>query len=137
MPLAVALLCHPAGAYACLVTTLAAAVYAWHTRRFVPAFTAASAAALTALAFLQLAPDMAGVALVVLGAALLQAELVLPTYGAALVAGCAASIAGSWRLLAALPNSASVRLALAIAGTAALHAAVLRGFRLRTLGGTR
>ena len=110
MPFAVALLCHPAGAYACLVTALAAFVYAWHTRRFVPSFTAASAGALTTLAF----------------------------YGAALVAGCATTVAGSWRLLAAMPDSAPApRLAIAIAGTSALLAAVLRGFRLRTLGGAR
>ena len=62
MPFAVALLCHPAGAYACLVAAMAAFVYAWHTRRFVPAFTAASAALLTTLAFLQVPPDTPGVA---------------------------------------------------------------------------
>jgi membrane-bound serine protease (ClpP class) len=139
MPFAVALLCHPAGAYACLVTALAGLVYACHTRRFVPAFTAASAAALTTLAFLQVTPDAGGVALVALGVALLQAEFVLPTYGAALVTGCAAGIAGSWRLLAAAAETtpalpAAVRLALAIAGTLTLLAAVLRSFRLRTLG---
>jgi hypothetical protein len=94
MPFAVALLCHPAGAYACLVTTLAAVVYAWHTRRFVPSFTAASAGALTTLAFLQVPPDASDVALVGLGIALLQLELVLPTYGAALVAGCATTVTG-------------------------------------------
>lgn len=138
MPFAVALLCHPAGAYACLVTALAAFVYAWHTRRFVPSFTAASAGALTTLAFLQVPPDAADVALVGLGVALLQLELVLPTYGAALVTGCATTVAGSWRLLAAMPDSApALRLAVAIAGTSALVAAVLRGFRLRTLGGAR
>jgi membrane-bound ClpP family serine protease len=139
MPLAVALLCHPAGAYACLVTALAASVYACHTCAFVPAFTAVSAAALTTLAFLQVPPDFAGVALVALATVLLQAELVLPTYGAALVSGCAAGIAGSWRLLAAAAEAepalpAAARLAIALAGTLALLAAVLRGFRLRTLG---
>jgi membrane-bound serine protease (ClpP class) len=137
MPLAVALLCHPAGAYTCLVTALAAFAYAWHTRRFVPSFMAASAAALTTLAFLQVPPDGVGVALVALGVALLQTELMLPTYGAALVAGYAASVAGSWRLLAALPGSPTLWLAIALAGTSALLAAVLRGFRLRTLGRTR
>jgi membrane-bound ClpP family serine protease len=139
MPLAVALLCHPAGGYACLVTTLAAFAYACHTRSFVPAFTAASAAALTALAFLRVPPDAAGVALVVLATVLLQAEFMLPTYGAALATGCAAGIAGSWRLLAAAAGAvpalpAAARLALALAGTLTLLAAVLRGFRLRTLG---
>jgi membrane-bound ClpP family serine protease len=139
MPLAVALLCHPAGGYACLVAALAAFVYACHTHTFVPAFAAVSAAALTTLAFLQVPPDAAGVALVALATVLLQAEFVLPTYGATLVTGCAIGIAGSWRLLAtaavatpALP--AAARLAIALAGTATLLAAVLRGFRLWTLG---
>jgi hypothetical protein len=60
---------------------------------------------------------------------------VLPTYGAALLGGCAASVAGSWRLLEVTPALPMLlRLALAIAGTSALLAAVLRGFRLRTLG---
>ena len=139
MPFAVALLCHPAGAYACLVTALAAFTYACHTRRFVPAFTAVSASALTTLAFLQIPPDTTGVALVALGVTLLQVELMLPTYGGALVTGCTAAIAGSWRLLAsaasaAPPLPAGLRLALAIVGTLVLLAAVLRGFRLRTLG---
>jgi len=139
MPFAVALLSHPAGAYACLVTALAAFAHACHTRRFVPAFTAASAAALTMLAFVQVPPDTAGVALVALGVAVLQAELMLPTYGAALVGGCSAALTGSWRLLAAAADAAPalpapLRVALAIAGTLLLLAAVLRGFRLRTLG---
>jgi membrane-bound serine protease (ClpP class) len=140
MPFAVALLCHPAGAYACLVTALAAFAYACHTRRFVPACTAASAAALTTLAFLQIPPDTAGVALVALGVAVLQAELMLPTYGAAFVAGCSAVLAGSWRLLATAADAAPalpapLRLALALVGTLVLLAAVLRGFRVRTLSG--
>jgi membrane-bound ClpP family serine protease len=139
MPLAVALLCHPAGGYACLVTALAAFVYACHTRTFVPAFTAVSAAALTTLAFLQVPPDAAGVALVALATVLLQAEFVLPTYGAALAAGCTIGIAGSWRLLAAAAEAApalpaAARLTIALVGTVTLLAAVLRGFRLRTLG---
>jgi membrane-bound serine protease (ClpP class) len=134
MPFAVALLCHPAGAYACLVTALAAAIYACHTGKFVAAFTAASAAALTALSFLQVPPELTGLALVAIGAALLQAELLVPTYGAALAAGCAACVAGSWRLLAAAPTlPAAARVALALAGTVVVLAAVLRGFRLRTL----
>ena len=138
MPIAVALLCHPAGAYACLVTALGGFVYACHTRRFVPAFTAASAAALMTLAFLQVPPDASGVALVTIGAALLQAEFVLPTYDTALAAGCAAAVAGSWRLLAAAADAtpalpAALRLAIAIVGTLLLLAAVLRSFRLGTL----
>jgi membrane-bound ClpP family serine protease len=139
MPVAIALLYHPVGAYACLVTALAGFVYAWHTRRLLAACMAVTSAALTGVAFLQVPPDVIGIALVALGVALLQTELVLPTYGAALVTGCAAAVTGAWRLLGtaacaeqALPPA--VRLALALAGTLTLLAAVLRGFRLRTLG---
>jgi membrane-bound ClpP family serine protease len=139
MASAIAVLGHPIGAYACLMTALAASVYAWHTRRSVAALTAVAAAALTGLACLVAPPDVAGVALVVLGIALLQTELMVPTYGAALVTGCAAAIVGAWRLLGATTSAAPVlpaalRLALAIAGTLMLLAAVLRAFRLRTLG---
>ena len=139
MPLPVALLYHPVGAYACLVTALAGFVYAWHTRRLLAAITTMAAAALTGAAFLQVPPDAAGIALVALGVALLQTELVLPTYGAAFVTGCAAAVMGAWRLLDTAPSAAqalppAVRLALATAGTLTLLAAVLRGFRLRTLG---
>lgn len=138
MPFAVALLCHPAGAYGCLVTALGAFVYACHTRRFVPAFTATSAALLSALAFLQVPPDAAGLLLLVLGVALLQLEFLAPTYGAALLTGLTLSASGSWRLLAAAPGAAvalpaALRIAVAVAGTLALLAAVVRGFRLRTL----
>ena len=94
---------------------------------------------MSGLACLATPPDVAGVALVVLGIALLQTELIVPTYGAALVTGCAAAILGAWRLLGATTSAAPVlpaalRLALAIAGTLMLLAAVLRAFRLRTLG---
>ncbi len=140
MPLPAALLYHPVGAYACLVTALAGFVYAWHTRRLLAAITTVVAAALTGVAFLQVPPDVAGIALVALGVALLQTELVLPTYGAALVTGCAAAAIGAWRLLDTAPCAAlelppAMRLAVAIAGTLALLATVLRAFRLRTLGG--
>ena len=101
MPFAVALLCHPAGAYTCLVVALAAFVYAWHTRRFVPAFTAASAALLTTLSFLHVPPDSSALLLLAIGVVLLQVEFLRPTYGAALLIGLAASIVGSWQLLAA------------------------------------
>jgi membrane-bound serine protease (ClpP class) len=136
MPFAVALLCHPAGAYGCVVAALAALVYAWHTRSFVPAFAAAAAALLGALAFLQVPRDPAGVLLLAVGVALLQGEFLLPTYGAALLAGFAASVSGSWLLLAAAPHAAlaaPLRAAIALVGALTLLAAVLRGFRLRTL----
>jgi membrane-bound serine protease (ClpP class) len=138
MPFPIALLCHPAGAYACLVAALAGFVYGWHTRTFVPAFTAASAALLTTLAFLHVPPDYCAVLLLAIGVVLLQLELLLPTYGAALLIGLAASIAGSWQLLEAAPGASgtlapAARAALALAGTLTLAAAVLRGLRLRTL----
>lgn len=138
MPFAVAVLANPAGAYACLVVTLAAFVYACHTHRFVPLFAAVSAALLTGLAFAHSPPHVAGLALLVAGLALLQAEFVWPTYGAALLAGLAASGAGSWALLGATRAAgaalaAPTRIALATLGTAVLFGAVLRGFRLRTL----
>jgi membrane-bound ClpP family serine protease len=132
MPFAVAALVNPAGAYACIVVALAAFVYACHTRAFVPLFAAVSAALLTGLAFAHSPPDAAGLALLVAGLALLQTEFLLPTCGAALLAGVAASGAGSWLLLGtALP--APTRIAVAALGTALLFAAVLRGFRVRTL----
>ena len=139
MPFPIALLCHPAGAYVCLVAALAGFVYAWHTRTFVPAFTAASAALLTTLAFLHVPPDFCAVLLLAIGVVLLQLEFVLPTYGAAILIGLAASIGGSWQLLAAAPGASgtlvpAARIALALAGTLTLAAAVLRGLRLRTLG---
>lgn len=138
MPFAVALLANPAGAYACVVLTLAAFVYACHTREFVPLFAAVSAALLTGLAFAHAAPSATGLALLVAGLALLQAEFLLPTYGSALLTGLVASGAGSWLLLGATPVAGGtlagpVRIALAALGTALLLAAVLRGFRLRTL----
>jgi membrane-bound serine protease (ClpP class) len=138
MPFAIAVLCHPAGAYACVVTALAGFVYAYHTRTFVPAFTAASAALLATLAFLQISLDPAGAVLLALGAAALQLEFLVPTYGALLLAGVAAAGTGSWLLLAASPAAGgsltpALRAALAALGTALLLAAVVRGWRLRTL----
>jgi membrane-bound serine protease (ClpP class) len=140
MPFAVALLCHPAGAYGCLVVALAAFVYAWHTRRFVPAFTAASAALLTTLSFLHVPPDSLAALLLAIGVVLLQVEFLRPTYGAALLLGLGASIVGSWQLLAPAPGASGtlappLRIALALTGTLMLAAAVLRGLRLRTLQG--
>ena len=53
MPFAVALLCHPLGTFAALVVAIVAALYAAQSQRFLPAFTAVSAALLALLAFLQ------------------------------------------------------------------------------------
>jgi membrane-bound ClpP family serine protease len=138
MPLAVLLLSNPAGAYGCFVTTLAAFVYACHTRAFVPMFTAVAAALLTGIAFAYTPPNGADLALLIAGTALLQAEFLLPTYGAALLTGLAASGAGSWLLLGATPAARDAltgapRMVLATLGTLLLLAAVLRGLRLRML----
>jgi membrane-bound ClpP family serine protease len=138
MPLAVVLLSNPAGAYGCLVIMLAAFVYACHTRTFVPMFTAVSAALLAGLAFAYTPPHGAGLALLVAGTALLQAEFLVSTYGAALLTGLAASGAGSWLLLSTTSIAhetlpAGPRSALAALGALLLLGAVLRGLRLRTL----
>ena len=140
MPFAVALLCHPAGAYGFFMVAVVALVHAGHARTFLPSFTGLSAAALSLLAFAHSAPDATGLSLIALAVLLLHAEFLLPTYGAALALGLAAGIAGSWLLLAgAAPDgwivlSAPLRAALSTAGTLTLLGAVVRGMRLRTLG---
>jgi membrane-bound serine protease (ClpP class) len=136
MPFVIALLCHPAGAYAFLVLAVAGLWYGFETRRFVPTFTGAAAAALTLLAHLHVSPSGAGLACLAAGVALLIVEFRLPTFGAAVVAGLGASVYGSWLLLApaagfAMPTP--LRLALALAGALGLLAVVLRALRLRTL----
>jgi len=138
LPFPVALLDHPAGAYGALVVTIAALVHAYHTRAFVPAFTAVSAAALTALAFLHRTPDTTSLVALALGIALLHAEFLWSTYGLAALLGLGACSLGSWQLLAsagaawpALPTP--LRIAAALAGSLLLLASVLRGMRVRTL----
>ena len=78
MPFAVALLCHPLGTFAALVAAIVAALYAAQSHRFLPAFTAVSAALLTLLAFLQVPPSAAGLAWLCVGVALLHAEFLWP-----------------------------------------------------------
>jgi membrane-bound ClpP family serine protease len=138
LPLPVALLDHPAGAYAALVVTIATLVHAYHTRAVVPAFTAVSAAALTTLAFLHRAPDTTSLVALALGVALLHAEFLWSTYGLAALLGLGACTLGSWQFLAsagaawpALPTP--LRIAAALLGSLLLLAAVLRGMRVRTL----
>ncbi len=131
MPFAVALLCHPLGMFASLVVALVTALYAAHSHRFLPTFTAVSFALLTLFSFLQVPPAATGLAWLLAGMALLHAELLVPTFGAAGLAGVAATGWGSWALLAAL--APLPRGAAALLGSIILLAAVARTMRLRTL----
>ena len=131
MPLAVVLLCHPLGTFAALVAAIVAALYAAQSRRFLPAFTAVSAALLTLLAFLQVPPSAAGLAWLAIGVVLLHVEFLRPTAGAAAVLGIGATAWGSYSLLA--PLSLIARGSVALLGVSLLLAAVARTMRLRTL----
>jgi len=131
MPFAVTLLCHPAGTFAALVAALVATLYAAQSHRFLPTFTAVSAALLTLLAFSQVPPSVAGLASLGIGVALLHAEFLWPTFGAAGLLGVGATAWGSWALLASL--ALVPRGALALLGAAVLIAAIARTMRLRTL----
>src|SRR5262245_56556534 len=131
MPLAVILLCHPVGTLTALVATIVATLYATQSRRFLPAFTAVSAALLTLLAFLQVPPSVAGLGWLLIGVALLHAEFLWPTFGFAGVLGLGAAAWGSGLLLAPLPPVGRGALALLVA--LLLLVAVARTMRLRTL----
>jgi membrane-bound ClpP family serine protease len=131
MPFAVALLCHPIGTFAALVAAIVATLYAAQSHRFLPAFTAASAALLTLLAFLQVPPSVAGLAWLAAGVALLHAEFLCPTFGVAGLLGIGTAAWGSCLLLAAL--TPLPRGAVAVVGSLMLLAAVAHTMRLRTL----
>jgi membrane-bound ClpP family serine protease len=131
MPLAVALLCHPLGTFAALVATIAAALFAAQSHRFLPMFTAASAALLTLLAFVQVPPSAAGLICIGLGVGLLHVEFLWPTFGIAGLLGLGLTARGSWSLLATL--AALPRGAVALLGASLLLAVVARTMRLRTL----
>ena len=131
MPFAVVLLCHPAGTLTAFVVAIVAALYATQSRRFLPAFTAVAASLLTLLAFLQVPPSAAGLAWLLAGVALLHAEFLWPTFGAAGALGLAAAAWGSCSLLAAL--APLPRGAVALLAAFILLAAVARTMRLRTL----
>jgi membrane-bound ClpP family serine protease len=131
MPLAVALLCHPIGTFAALVAATVACLYAARSHRFVPTFTASSAALLTLLAFLQVPPSAAGLAMLGAGVALLHAEFLWPAFGVPGLLGTGLAAWGSWLLLAALDPVQ--RGAVALCGALVLLAAVARTMRLRTL----
>jgi membrane-bound ClpP family serine protease len=131
MPFAVALLCHPIGTFAALVVATIAALYAARSHRFLPVFTAFSAALLTLLAFLQVPPSAAGLISLGAGVALLHAEFLWPAFGVPGMLGIGAAAWGSWLLLAALEPLP--RGAVALCGAFVLLAAVARTMRLRTL----
>jgi membrane-bound serine protease (ClpP class) len=136
MPFAVALLCHPAGAYAVLITAIAGLLYASVTRTFLPAFTGVSAALLTLLAYLQVPPHALGLLLLGAGILLLHTEFLLPTFGLAGLLGVGVTGWASTLLLA--PSAATamtgpLRLVVACAGTLVFLAVVARTMRLRTL----
>jgi membrane-bound serine protease (ClpP class) len=131
MPFAVAVLCHPLGTFVSLVAAIVATLYAAQSRRFLPAFTAVSAALLTLLAFLQVPPSTRGLAWLAVGVALLHVEFLRPTFGAAGILGVAAATWGSSALL--LPLEPIARGAVALLGALLLLAAVARTMRLRTL----
>jgi membrane-bound ClpP family serine protease len=131
MPLAVALLCHPLGTFTALVTAIVAALYAAQSRRFLPAFTATSAALLVLLAFLQVPPSAAGIIWLGAGVVLLHLEFLRPTFGVAGLLGVGAASCGSYLLLASLAPVA--RGSVAFAAALLLLGAVARTMRLRTL----
>jgi membrane-bound ClpP family serine protease len=131
MPLAVALLCHPLGTFTALVTAIVAALYAAQSRRFLPAFTATSAALLVLLAFLQVPPSAAGIIWLGAGVVLLHLEFLRPTFGVAGLLGVGSASCGSYLLLASLAPVA--RGSVAFAAALLLLGAVARTMRLRTL----
>jgi membrane-bound ClpP family serine protease len=131
MPLAVALLLHPAGSFVALMATIAAGLFAVQSHRFLPVFTAGAAALLTSLAFLQVPPSPGALLSLCAGVALLHAEFLWPAYGSFGALGLGAAWYGCWWLLA--PLAPPGRAAIALAGVLLLLAVVARTMRLRTL----
>jgi membrane-bound ClpP family serine protease len=137
MPPSIAVLNAPIVAYGLIVLAAAGLLrIAYVPSAFLAGFTGMSAALLALLAYLATPPPIAGVLLLALGIALLNAEVLFTTFGCAGAAGLAAAFYGSWQLLdttgAAPPL---VRACIASLGTFALLATVLRGWRRRTLPG--
>jgi membrane-bound ClpP family serine protease len=135
MPLPVALLCHPLGTFTALVAAIVATLYAAQSRRFLPAFTAVSAALLTLLAFLQVPPSVGGLVWLCAGVAFLHAEFLWPAFGIAGLLGVATTAWASCSLLAALeplPRGGA-----ALCGALVILGAVARTMRLRTLTQSR
>jgi membrane-bound serine protease (ClpP class) len=137
MPFAIAVVSPPAGAYAWLVVAIGGLLYAMYVPRFVIGFVGASAGTLAALGYLHVPPDAAGLVLLALGVLLLNLEFLRPTFGAAAMAGLAATTAGSWRLLGVVPPlaplPAELRFACAVVGALALLVITERAVRRYTL----
>ena len=131
MPFAVALLCHPLGAFAALVAAIVATLFAAQSHRFLPSFTAVSASLLTLLAFVQVPPSTVGLAWLFVGVVLLHAEFLWPTFGVAGLLGVGTAAWGSCWLLA--PLEPVSRGAVALLGALMLLVTVARTMRQRTL----
>ncbi len=127
----------PVGAYAWLVIAIAGLLYAAYVPRFVIAFAGASAGTLAALGYLHVPPDSAGLVMFALGVLLLNLEFLRPTFGAAAIAGLAATMVGSWRLLGVTPPFAPLpellRIACAVVGALTLLVITERAVRRHTL----
>jgi membrane-bound ClpP family serine protease len=138
VPLAIAIVVPPAAAYAWLIVGMAGLLYAAYApRTFVIGMAGAAAAALAALGYLHVPPDGTGLVLLAVGMLLLNVEFLAPTFGVAVLGGLAATLLGSWRLLATLPPVAPLpvgaRCALALAGPLVLLVVTARGVRRYTL----
>lgn len=135
MPLAVALLSHPAGTYGFVVVAVIGTTLGIHARRFVPAFTGGSAALLAALGFLHVPPSSGGLALLAAGILLLHAEFLVATRGVAGALGLCAAAGGSWAMLDSeqITLPPSWRLALATLGALTLLVGIGLAMRHATL----
>lgn len=129
MPLTVALLAHPAGAYACLVVAVAAVAYGARVRRFVPLFAGSAAGFLAVLGFMHVPPRAIALVLLAAGVALLHAEFRSSTSGVPGALALAALLLGSWWVLSpangALTLPLVARALLALVGTGCVLFATL------------
>jgi membrane-bound ClpP family serine protease len=138
VPIAVAVVSPPAGAYAWLVAGISGLLYAAYApRSFVIGVAGGAAVLLSLLGYLHVPPDYVGLAGFAIGVLLLNLEFLAPTFGAAAIAGLAATVAGSWRLLATRPPVPplpdALHTALAVAGALVLFAVAERAVRRYTL----
>jgi membrane-bound ClpP family serine protease len=136
VPLAVALLANPMGAYVALVMAIALLIYGVHARRFMPLLTGSAAGLLTLVAFLHVAPNGGALALIFGGVALVHAEFRFATAGTAAILGMSALLGGSWWMLSVAHGGAplpeALRALLALAGSASVLQATLLGWRRST-----